>query len=609
MKKWFMYYIVIMGIIPLVAMNEKSLWIKTTDNQLRYANPHIIAASNLLTVLRKKHQGSYTNPIEISIPAESFNLFCAFHPISAKTLYNTLAPNSYYQLMDVADKLKALSVYVNLLCKALPNDIIQKYIPKNIETIRKNKVIKKYYTKKELITNLQRLENKAPEVVISNDGNYVLHNIRSHFNGLPIKLWDIKKNLEIDSFCSIEQNLKTSFFSPNSTYAIIQGHEYVFMYLIAKKKQYPLCISVYCKANQEISISPDSKHIILFEPLSNHNALWSIDSNNKPQQVFLEPRIWDRFVQCAIFNHDSKKIIYNGYQKSLNTCSIESPNTPGKQSKLSQENYHSTNTLSLLSDGIHVIAHSPFPDLQNFKDTIFSLKNIHTYTSIPNQSCANILPLPRLDIPHKKLVTHICNMGHTLQLLDLDAQVIASHTTKSNAHISALAADTTGNYLACGYSDGTIIMWNLSNADKRIEGIKVTMPSYPIKSLTFGNNQLLLAQSGEYKYNLISKKTISQRGSAIVWDVVHGNKIFDFCNTIASAMSKNGNRIITISETLRKKNEPLGEVARLITVSAWNLHNKKIAKKLHKQLTQPKAILLNIQYEADQQKKYRKRST
>ena len=128
-----------------------------------------------------------------------------------------------------------------------------------------------------------------------------------------------------------------------------------------------------------------------------------------------------------------------------------------------------------------------------------------------------------------------------LQLLNKKGILIASHTKKHC--FSALASDKSGNYLACGYSNGSILLVNTSDIHKKNFGTQLIGVNLPIKNLTFTDNNLLFAHA---KPELFVPNKHS--GYASLWDT-QGNFIINFGSSVLDAnISKNG-RIITIIES------------------------------------------------------------
>ena len=237
------------------------------------------------------------------------------------------------------------------------------------------------------------------------------------------------------------------------------------------------------------------------------------------------------------------------------------------------------------------------------QDILFSIENLNKIPSsinLPPQSCGIRFVNP-LYIPHKKLFTHISNYGSTLQLIDTNGCTIAFHTT-NNCAVSTLAVDSTGDYLASGYNNGTIIIWDLSDITKRITGIKVATPQGKITSLAFSDNQLLLSETTRYSKGYYVYPTA-------LWDV-HGNKILNCDNAIASKISKKGNRIIMLTEKYQltdyRIDPELEHYDNYVTLSSWNLHNKKTTKELNEtlqNLTLSQALAFYVQYQQEQEEK------
>lgn len=237
---------------------------------------------------------------------------------------------------------------------------------------------------------------------------------------------------------------------------------------------------------------------------------------------------------------------------------------------------------------------------------LFDRENYHndilSPTNLPRQSCNKMAhEIARLYIPSKKLFTHIAHNGCTLKLFGLDACLVASHTNQNGAAISALAVDSTGNHLASGYTDGTITLWDLSDITTRICGKNIITSKGTIKSLSFSDNQLLLS----HIYKRYSSKLPAQPHSTTLWDI-HGNEIIDFGAIAACAMSKDGNRIVTINEQCTMSKDYFCLPESIVSITAWNLHNEKTTKELNvigETLTLSQALAFEKQYKDEQEKK------
>jgi hypothetical protein len=122
MKKLYIYYLLITASSSIFGMEKTLAWVRTHDGKLTLiSNSDVIKSSNLLKKLSQQHEGSAMNPIELptanqihQITKEELQMFCVFHGTTGKTLYNTLAKNSYEQLIDVTAKLHAPNRFLDL---------------------------------------------------------------------------------------------------------------------------------------------------------------------------------------------------------------------------------------------------------------------------------------------------------------------------------------------------------------------------------------------------------------------------------------------------------------------------------------------------------------
>ena len=597
MNIFIIYALIISLFTPICAMDPMT-WVKTCDNHLVALSKQSAAQSALISTLTRYRKYSETKPLAIPVNKAELDFFCntltpctddinnPLKPGSYQTenLYRTLTPDEYYNLMGIAEKLKARTFYTNLIEQVLPSDCSRLCIPdpQQIESICRSNIIKKNHTKKSFPGNGVGF----PDIIISNNGQYTVHNVVLDESGITSTLWNTKT-------CTTIKNIVSTYvdylsFSPDSTYIIVREAPNIFVYYnITQDKEYPLTLPDYFNRSCTITISPDSKHIMISGTSTQNNrhtrrhALYSLDANNIPQPVTLNSPHWEE-VRSATFHTDNKHIIYNAHRETLQTCLIASPNDITARDEDGQS--VAVNTLTINADGTHILTEYYFHDYRDCGKILFNIENLSAITSIefPNQSCSKFIDLSPLSIPRKKLFTHITNFGYTFELLDTNACTIASHTTK-NSSISALAVDNTGNYLASGYTDGTIIIWDLSNVTKCICGKKIIISEGRIEKLTFNDNQLLLSLAKPKTF----KKEKYKRGSRL-WDV-HGNEIINFGVIDICEMSKNGDCIITLTDKL---------------LTTWNLDNEKTDKELNetlKNLTLSQALAFYTQYQEEQE--------
>jgi WD40 repeat protein len=385
-----------------------------------------------------------------------------------------------------------------------------------------------------------RYDQEKTHLMISNDGHHFVHMLSNY----P-KLMHTEDRSHIHNIYSgYRDSLQ---FSPNNKYYLAKGDDQTGFFDLTQQKN----LILFTKKETPcfgITISNDSQHILCE---GRHHAqqpnpiylLWSLDEQGKPKRTPLKNDLYH--AMATIFHPDNKHIIHNQHRDELCLYNIATTEdiiiSPTRDEKV-----FCLDTFTLTPDNKTIVAKTAPKDLNAQPDYIlFNIENINKVTAItlPSQSCHKNADLPILSIPHKKIVTHITNKGRTLQLIDHNAQLLASYNAGKDTYITALAVDTTGLHLAVGYVDGTIIIWNLFSSNPQYCD-KTCMRSYdPITSLTFTDNQLLFSQSH-------AQEPTSLLGNATLWDV-NGNEIMDFgFNIIDSIISPNGKTINVVSTAL-----------------------------------------------------------
>jgi len=554
-------------------------------------NRDIACRSNLLAALHTQYKGTHTDPLIIppktSISVADLENFSTYHKRDKQSF---VAWNDYNSALHITDKMKDAVSYTQLLEQLdMPKEITKRFTQLATSVALRSSFFKKLQTNITIIDQCQRVGYETPSLKITHDGYHFAHNIL--FDERQLRLWQIeKKPAEIQKTLSHYDLKYAIYFSRSGRYCIVRGGKrnlYPFVYDIPTNTQYPLILPDYIDTIRKIRISPNNKHIMicgLKENMDRRFALWSLDERNQPHPILLTAPIWDKFVADTIFHSDNKHLICNFYAKKLSLCSLAKPDELTHETKTNDKDYFSLLELVTTTDGNYVLAKST--SNKNIPDMLFSLcENTQMPpVAIPHQSQQQRPWVKNRYIPHKQLFTHIINNGTTLQLLDTNMEVVAHHSTKIGAQIRALAVEPTGDYIASGYSDGTVIIWDLTRIKSRIIGTKITVPGGPIRSLMFSANQLLLCQTGKKIWNNFSDELEAQASTALLCDV-NGNTIIDFGPTIASIMSKKGNRIITISEELQPINVELGCLSSFVTATIWYLHNKKVQQKLEEYKT------------------------
>ena len=398
------------------------------------------------------------NPNQSLLPYKTFN---DYRLCRLDALKNS-AENDFYAIMHKAEEQKNYIIYGACIDMLVPQDVSKKCIPEHIHDAYKKTI------KQEIISNKKQESCTKPKIIISNDGTHFVHNITFDLQDLYDKLIATQTGHEVSQLYNRCRDALT--FSPDSKYLLIKEYTYntdksnVLLYDIATNKHYILSHKKITSI-QTIQISNDSRYIMLMGTSNNKTwqeryKLWKINKQGAPQPKDLYEKHMMNYP--AMFHPTSNHIIYSPgiktlCQTSIKTPRINKPETPNEYWNAKNINATSDSTCFLTSNHAHT----------DYQNTLFITKNAHSFdaitsTDLPNQSFSKYYWISRLVVPHKKIVTHITNNGHTFQLLDNTLAIVGSYTPEQDALISALATDDTGNYVAAGYDSGAIIIWNIS---------------------------------------------------------------------------------------------------------------------------------------------------
>lgn len=410
-----------------------------------------------------------------------------------------------------------------------------------------------------------------PHLTISNDGYYVAHTIAKNPELIHTESHNIATQLysgHITPLC----------FSPNNTYYIVRDTHCTYFSKFPHMTRYELTNQRY-NTCFGITISNDSQHILFegrdtMQQSTPSYLLWTLNANGIPQKTNLKNNLLHSW--AVIFHPDNNHIIHSQWADELSFYNIATTENIIISPKRN-ENVFCIDTLTMTPDNKTIIAKTDFKKLATQPGYIlFNIEDLAHVTAItlPQQSCHKDTELSVLSIPHKNVLTHITNEGRTLQLIDHNAQLITSYDAKKNSYITALTVDTRGLHLAAGYSDGTIMIWHLFGSNPEYWDKLCKRDYYPITSLTFTNNQLLLSQSRE-------QEPKSMLGTATLWDV-YGNEIMQFegagNNIIDSIISPNGKTINTVSTTLQWAPEKASLCDYLFTLTTYYQKDEVLAQ-------------------------------
>ena len=540
-------------------MQEKSLWVKTIDTEPLFVTPEIIGSSNLLIVLSEKCMGSFTRPLIIPptllINNEIFELYRLYSTIPAASLHHHLTRDSYFKLIETAAKLKALKIYIDLIAEILPSDQQSMITKIWISHLLIHNMIKREDTSYIFPAKKALTRNTRVPIHITDDGRYLVHDFCSQIDAPQIEIYNTrtKENKSLHPYLENQR----IYCSPNNNYLVIVDlFKGIYLYHIPTQKKHFL----YKPYNQDsdITISDNSTYILSRQllPFNDYKIiynLWSI-TNDIPQEIDLEDRLWESI--CAIFHPDSKNIfhinggklyVYNIGSKISTQRTLIGSGDPKRQPK----QFILYDTLVTSSDKKHIVCkmknprNSSLSDLFNY--AVLNIENMEeiTFTLLPPVHQTH---LPPVCIAHKNLVAYCADNMELLQLFNKKGILVASHT-KEKHRISALASDKAGNYLACGYSNGSILLVDTLEILKKNCGTRLIGLSLPIKNLTFTDNNLLFAHAKPEIF--VPNK---HAGYASLWDT-QGNYIINFgCSVFDAHISKDGTTIGIIETDIQSKN-------------------------------------------------------
>lgn len=571
MKKNLLLLVVIMVCVSvsLTAMQD-CLYIKTNDGKISAISSDIVANSFFLKALHTKYSGSDNQPILIpspcSIDKKTLDFYCEHQKQKAEQLYQDLGIDDYYRLMDAAEKVKDLKKYISLMRHILPKEdekkqnaaIFSSHITEKwIGHLIASHAIKKKHTRHDYTIASPYNGASRPQIEISPDGTYFMHDfsLQPGTEDPLIKIYNAKTKQEEHTwintdFIRHQCAQQEIYFSPNNNFAIVVDLAQAVFFYDTKRKKESLLLPFENHLQQKtiITISSDSKYILCQKDLP-HNSLhgcilWCVDERNVPQKMVLGEVLKNKFFSCnqgPVFHPDNKHIMYaNG--TNFYMYDIAAQEEHNMLPDHANVYLCGLSSISISADKISVICtgnkgrrYRP-RSLSDPSDTfLFSIEKDGSISQAELPSSNN----PNhsfFHIPNKNMIVRL-DWDH-LRVLDEKGEVVASHKNLTDC-VSALAADKQGNYLVSGYSNGDLIIWDLSTCDKRIRGKKLIGSKLSIKSLTFTDNQLLLSCSQPEMWQ-------QGTGEAILWDM-QGNQVINFGNNIHTAkISENGTTIIIV---------------------------------------------------------------
>lgn len=512
------------------------------------------------------------------------------------TSYTLIGMNEQPDIYALAQT--ALYAYKQYIVTTLPHEICKQI--DNNSALLDGKIIKESCIKNILQKGEQYHDDTKPKLMISNNGLYFTHNIAFELGDSKTKLIDIQNRKAIYDFYGRGKSIQ---FSPNNHYCITNEVQGVYIFNIIERTKQLLIENLDWSSESlcyGITISNNSKHILLegrhYGSKEKYN-LWSRSEYGALYPILLQNDLLHS--KAVAFHPNNRQIIHSSHSEKLKVIDIDTDKTKTITSDINAS-VHYIDSLNFKSDNTKILARTQHTTYGGpIGHILLDITNLDSVTSVslPQQSCHQPEELPMLCIPNKKMLTHITNNGGTLELISENAALIATHHAKKTHYISALAVDNTGNYLASGYSDGTIMIWHLYGLEPCNYEKTIITTAGVIKSLTFGSNQLLFSTSQPGVWDSTENST-NRPSSAILWDV-YGNEIINFGHNIAAIMSPNGKNIITAALTMEWNHNIFNLWQHIITLSAWNIrneHTKQLFKERKNSLTLSQMFILNGQH-------------
>jgi WD40 repeat protein len=480
--------------LQISAMNEPRkktsyVHIKTDDNQIVAIDKTIAQESNLITTLLKKYSGSRHDPIPIKVSYEAFTFFCEHIVQPPATLLTTLSDKNYAHLMAIADKLKALPFYAELMEQLITVPELRNSFVHIIlnQLLLKQAVYKKYYSKKCIKNSLHDTTDNFT-LLFSNNGKHFADTI-SYDRCDRMTLWDAP---HFNASYSIIHPT-TIVFSPTNKYLLVycqkNGSDKVTNLGIhfLKNHQFKLFSTDSCHTHN-ITLIPSPKGQYILQELSTK------EGHTKAHPYTLYYINSDNQIALKILREDiaqARRIIFHPNGKQL-ICSLENSvvlydiNNPKNTREIYRFDEWFDPQLIINQKGNLLVIDS---------DQLFDISN--KPTKIRHLDGHNKLDA-LLFIPQKNIVAY--QSYQHLYIIDEDNKKLLKYQT---GKIRQLAADTSGTYLATicerypmnSEFASTLLLLNLTTSSPYVSMMKIIFPQANLYSIAFTKDQLLAVQS------------------------------------------------------------------------------------------------------------------
>lgn len=481
------YFINAMDISP----KTSSLWGITQDSHLVEIDTTIAQQSNLLTVLQETGKGTPHDPLPIPTNKESFTFLCSTLAIQAQQLSEQLTAQDYSRVMDIADKLKCIIFYAELMEQIIPTkDLISPFLLK-VTTISRllKKSTYKHFLEKKCIKKSQYHTLNDVVSSYSPNGDYFFENIPKKDSKYRINLWNTEKRRCIKIF----PHYSKAVFSPSNDYIILYGRTIpkgglLLLYSIVHDQSITLLSSHLNHLWGSPIISPEGDYII--QNIDQGYLLITYKNGNKIEKMILQNE-WFYAITCC-FSPDNNHIIYGTKDNDLHMCDVNDPYAI--QSSIKCDNLYTAE----IGQWNNAEPSLLMIKTNNHKKSFFTLQDDQLALTKKISSKDSYRSVQHAFITSKKIDCYNKN-ATTLCIMDTENKLLLC-TEKMGPSIAQIIADTIGNHVVSLHKESatqpalsTLAFWNISHFPDRLT--KITYPTKDIiDEMQFHSSGLLLTQ-------------------------------------------------------------------------------------------------------------------
>jgi hypothetical protein len=430
--------------------------------------------------------------------------------------------------MSIADKLKALPFYAELMEKTFPvpdlcNLVAQLHLNK---ALLKQVIYKQWHTKKRIKKTSLNYQDKF-QLYFSNDGNYFIENVSNNSSD-TINIWDASNYKPIHSL----QHIFHAFFSPTNDYLCVQ-------YMDATKTiVYPMPLPDCFKKQQEfallmprtfeyrditIAASHDGTILLIRERNGSQSSytLYHLDIPNRSYSTQQLPNI-PHNASLVIIHPGNKHLVYrtNNYDRAENIIALYDIDNPTSTQEIKMIFPYLDNGIAINNTGDLLMLDNHA--LYQFQETPICVKKFEVASK-------NILFIPqkKLLLYHEASDNYLITdeEGQEFAKIKVPSTTNQIITNDSNTHIAA-------TFITQPWSKELPQVW-LFNVSEHTKSIPITKIIFPRHSTVFNaeftKDQLIVLQSN----------TTQLRD-------MEGDKVLDLGRCKKFAINPKTNAIITI---------------------------------------------------------------